>query len=193
MVPRREADAARARSNRSTDPRAAHPGRRHLDDLIRAKPSEIPHGLHGESGCILPLRKDHGDEALLGWVDLWCRVCAGPPGGGRAKLAELSKRPEVTQLGQRAASTVSSGAKTGQQQLANAAHTVKDKASEKFPAGQPAAPARSPSRRGHDVAFGYRRSPVAAPGPTRQPCQRPDRSRRRPEPRQAARPPTLRR
>jgi hypothetical protein len=52
---------------------------------------------------------------------------------GRAKLAELSKRPEVTQLRQRAVSTVSSGAKTGQQQLAHAAHTVKDKASEKLP------------------------------------------------------------
>ena len=52
---------------------------------------------------------------------------------GRAKLAELSKRPEVTQLRQRAASTVSSGAKTGQQQLAHAAHAVKDKASEKLP------------------------------------------------------------
>ena len=51
---------------------------------------------------------------------------------GRAKLAELSKRPEVTQLRQRAASTVSSGAKTGQQQLVQAAHTVKDKASEKL-------------------------------------------------------------
>jgi hypothetical protein len=52
---------------------------------------------------------------------------------GRAKLAELSKRPEVTQLRQRAASTVSSGAKTGQQQLTHAAQTVKDKASEKLP------------------------------------------------------------
>jgi hypothetical protein len=52
---------------------------------------------------------------------------------GRAKLAELSKRPEVTQLGQRAASTVSSGAKTGQQQLVNVAHKVKDRASEKLP------------------------------------------------------------
>jgi hypothetical protein len=52
---------------------------------------------------------------------------------GRAKVAELSQRPEVTQLRQRAASTVSSGAKTGQQQLAKAAHTVKDKASEKLP------------------------------------------------------------
>ena len=52
---------------------------------------------------------------------------------GRAKLAELSQRPEVTQLKQRAASTVSNGAKTGQQQLAKAAHTVKDKASEKLP------------------------------------------------------------
>jgi hypothetical protein len=53
---------------------------------------------------------------------------------GRAKLAELSKRPEVAQLKQRAASTVSSGAKTGQQQLAKAAHKVKDKAAEKLPA-----------------------------------------------------------
>ena len=52
---------------------------------------------------------------------------------GRAKLAELSQRPEVTQLKQRAASTLSNGAKTGQQQLAKAAHTVKDKASEKLP------------------------------------------------------------
>jgi len=52
---------------------------------------------------------------------------------GRAKLAELSKRPEVTQLRQRATSTVCSGAKTGQQQLAHAAHTVNDKASEKLP------------------------------------------------------------
>jgi hypothetical protein len=52
---------------------------------------------------------------------------------GRAKLAELSQRPEVVQLRQRATSTVSSGAKTGQQQLAKAAHTVKDKASEKLP------------------------------------------------------------
>jgi hypothetical protein len=52
---------------------------------------------------------------------------------GRAKLAELSQRPEVVQLRQRATSTVSSGAKTGQQQLAKAAHTVKNKASEKLP------------------------------------------------------------
>jgi hypothetical protein len=52
---------------------------------------------------------------------------------GRAKLAELARRPEVTQLRQRAASTVASGARTGQQQLANAAHTLKDKASERLP------------------------------------------------------------
>ena len=68
---------------------------------------------------------------------------------GRAKLAELSKRPEVTQLRQRAASTVSSGAKTGQQQLAKAAHTVKDKASEKLPGkttdGSGAVPAAGPA------------------------------------------------
>ena len=52
---------------------------------------------------------------------------------GRAKLAELSKRPEVTQLRQRAVSTVSGGAKTSQQQLAKAAHKVRDTASEKLP------------------------------------------------------------
>ena len=52
---------------------------------------------------------------------------------GRAKLAELSQRPAVAQLRQRASSTVSSGAKTGQQQLAKAANTVKDKASKTLP------------------------------------------------------------
>jgi hypothetical protein len=52
---------------------------------------------------------------------------------GRAKLAELYQRPEVAQLRQRASSTVSRGAKTGQQQLAKAAHTVKDKASKTLP------------------------------------------------------------
>jgi len=71
---------------------------------------------------------------------------------GRAKLAELSQRPEVAQLRQRAASTVSSGAKTGQQQLAKAAHTVKDKASEKLPGkatdGSGAATDPAGSRRG---------------------------------------------
>src|SRR5512133_3158024 len=73
----------------------------------------------------------------LFWAGLICGAgyVVGRP-EGRAKLAELSKRPEVTQLRQRAASTVSSGAKTGQQQLAHAAHAahaVKDKASEKLP------------------------------------------------------------
>jgi hypothetical protein len=52
---------------------------------------------------------------------------------GRAKLAELSKRPEVTQLRQRTMSTVSSGAKTSQQQLTKTAHKVRDTASEKLP------------------------------------------------------------
>ena len=112
---------------------------------------------------------------------------------GRAKLADLSKRPEVTQLRQRAASTVSSGAKTGQQQLAHAAHAVKDKASEKLPGkttdGSGAVPDAAGARRG----LGYRRSPVAAAGPTRQPCRRPDRSSRRLGPRQRARPPARRR
>jgi hypothetical protein len=71
---------------------------------------------------------------------------------GRAKLAELSQRPQVAQLRQRAASTVSSGAKTGHQQLAKAADTVKDKASEKFPGkaadGSAAATDPAGSRRG---------------------------------------------
>ena len=71
---------------------------------------------------------------------------------GRAKLAELSQRPEVTQLKQRAASTVSNGAKTGQQQLAKAAHTVKDKASKKLPGkttdGSGAVTAPAGARRG---------------------------------------------
>jgi hypothetical protein len=50
---------------------------------------------------------------------------------GRAKLAELVARPEVAQLRQQAASTVSSAAKTGQQQLTKTAQKVKQAASEK--------------------------------------------------------------
>jgi hypothetical protein len=38
---------------------------------------------------------------------------------GRAKVAELAKRPEVTQLREQAASTVSSGLKSGKEQLTN--------------------------------------------------------------------------
>jgi hypothetical protein len=49
----------------------------------------------------------------------------------RAKLAELMKRPEVAQLRQQAASTASTAAQTGQQQLAKAARMVKDTASQK--------------------------------------------------------------
>jgi hypothetical protein len=81
---------------------------------------------------------------------------------GRAKLAELSKRPEVTQLRQKAASTVASGAKTGQQQLAHAAHTVKDKASEKLPgktaSGADAVTEPSGARRGLRLPSFPRRS-----------------------------------
>ena len=40
---------------------------------------------------------------------------------GRAKVAELAKRPEVTQLREQAASTVSSGLKSGKEQLTKAA------------------------------------------------------------------------
>ena len=39
---------------------------------------------------------------------------------GRAKVAELAKRPEVTQLREQAASTVSSGLKSGKEQLIKA-------------------------------------------------------------------------
>jgi hypothetical protein len=39
---------------------------------------------------------------------------------GRAKVAELAKRPEVTQLREQAASTVSSGLKSGKEQLTKA-------------------------------------------------------------------------
>jgi hypothetical protein len=95
---------------------------------------------------------------------------------GRAKLAELSQRPEVTQLKQRAASTVSNGAKTGQQQLAKAAHTVKDKASEKLPGkttdGSGAVPDAAGARRGLRLPSFPRRggrpdaSAVPAAGPT---------------------------
>jgi hypothetical protein len=49
---------------------------------------------------------------------------------GRAKLAELVKRPEVAQLRQQAASTVSSGVKTGKEQLTKAAGRATDSTSE---------------------------------------------------------------
>jgi hypothetical protein len=49
---------------------------------------------------------------------------------GRAKLAELVKRPEVAQLRQQAASTVSSGVKTGKQQLTKATGRATDSTSE---------------------------------------------------------------
>jgi hypothetical protein len=112
---------------------------------------------------------------------------------GRAKLAELSKRPEVTQPRQKAASTVASGAKTGQQQLAHAAHTVKDKASEKLPgktaSGADAVTEPSGARRGLRLPSFPRRS--GRPDTSTMPAA--GRSRRRPEPRQPARPPARRR
>jgi hypothetical protein len=49
---------------------------------------------------------------------------------GRAKLAELVKRPEVAQLRQQAASTVSSGVKTGKEQLTKATGRATDSTSE---------------------------------------------------------------
>jgi hypothetical protein len=50
---------------------------------------------------------------------------------GRAKLGELMRRPEVAQLRQQAASTVSSTAKSGQHHLTQTAQKVKEAASEK--------------------------------------------------------------
>jgi hypothetical protein len=49
---------------------------------------------------------------------------------GRAKVAELAKRPEVAQLRQQAASTVSSGLKMGKKQVAEATDKVTDKATD---------------------------------------------------------------
>jgi hypothetical protein len=50
---------------------------------------------------------------------------------GQAKVTELAKRPEVAQLRQQAASTVSSGLKTGKEQVAKATGKVSEKASAK--------------------------------------------------------------
>jgi hypothetical protein len=50
---------------------------------------------------------------------------------GRAKLAELLQRPEVTELRQQAASTASTAVKTGRQQLTEAAQKIKDTTAEK--------------------------------------------------------------
>ena len=50
---------------------------------------------------------------------------------GQAKVTELAKRPEVAQLRQQAASTVSSGLKTGKEQVAKATGMVSEKASAK--------------------------------------------------------------
>jgi hypothetical protein len=52
---------------------------------------------------------------------------------GRAKLAELLQRPEVTQLKQQAMSTASTAVKTSRQQLSTATQKIKDNASQKRP------------------------------------------------------------
>jgi hypothetical protein len=49
---------------------------------------------------------------------------------GRAKLSELVKRPEVAQLRQQAASTVSTGVRTGKEQLTKVAGRATDSTSE---------------------------------------------------------------
>jgi hypothetical protein len=49
---------------------------------------------------------------------------------GRAKVAELAKRPEVAQLREQAASTVSSGLKMGKKQVAQATDKATHKVSE---------------------------------------------------------------
>jgi hypothetical protein len=50
---------------------------------------------------------------------------------GRAKAAELAKRPEVAQLREQAANTVSSGLRMGKKQVAQATDKATDKLSEK--------------------------------------------------------------
>jgi len=50
---------------------------------------------------------------------------------GRAKVAELAKRPEVAQLREQAANTVYSGLKMGKKQVTEATDKATDKASEK--------------------------------------------------------------
>jgi hypothetical protein len=50
---------------------------------------------------------------------------------GRAKLAELLQRPEVTQLKQQATSTAATAVKTSRQQLSTATQKIKDNAVQK--------------------------------------------------------------
>jgi hypothetical protein len=50
---------------------------------------------------------------------------------GRAKVAELTKRPEVAQLRQQAASTVSTGLEVGKRKVAEATGKATDRVSEK--------------------------------------------------------------
>ena len=50
---------------------------------------------------------------------------------GRAKLAELLRRPEVTQLKQQATSTASTAVQTSRQQLSTATQKIKDNAAQR--------------------------------------------------------------
>ena len=97
---------------------------------------------------------------------------------GRAKLAELLQRPEVTQWQQQATSTASSAVKSGRQQLTQAPGRSRTPGRRSEPGRQPTAPAWSRVQRGPVVAVGYRRSPAAEPTLTPLPCPRPDRPRR---------------
>jgi hypothetical protein len=75
-------------------------------------------------------------------------------------LVKLARRPEVAQLKQQAASTVSSAAKTGQQQLIQTAQRAKEVAAEKRSAKKMVAPLlqSATGQSGGVVPFGSRRS-----------------------------------
>jgi hypothetical protein len=85
---------------------------------------------------------------------------------GRAKVAELAKRPEVTQLREQAASTVASGLKSGKEQLAKAtdrADTVSDQVSS---TSNGSGPGYSDRRRRRLPSFPRRGARPARPGVT---------------------------
>src|SRR5919112_703295 len=66
---------------------------------------------------------------------------------GRAKVAQLAQRPEVTQLREQATSKVSSGWKTGKQQLTKATDRANKQADEVSSTSNGSGPGYSPPRR----------------------------------------------
>jgi hypothetical protein len=66
---------------------------------------------------------------------------------GRAKVAQLAQRPEVTQLRDQAATKVSSGWQSGKQQLTKATHRANKQADEVSSTSNGSGPDYSPPRR----------------------------------------------